>query len=270
MAVAAAAALTFAVALVMVVGGHRPLVSVGRPAQQVAAAAAPVTTTPIPAPAQPPAAAPPPPPPTVSEFLAGHATDTGTDTAFGHLFTLWDAAFDPKASRPCEQAEAAGLACLAGTGSFAQLRLLNRPAILSLVTADGTEHQVVLAALNDKTGTIVAGGATLDADLLDLQRWWFGQYLLLWHPPVPMHQLIKPGMRGPEVRWLRQSLAVTRGETARATADTYDKALGSEVEDFQRRHHLTVDGIAGEQTLVMLDAQLAVPGSPTLQAGGSN
>ena len=33
-------------------------------------------------------------------------------------------------------------------------------------------------------------------------------------------------------------------------------------------HRLTVDGIAGQQTQVMLDGQLGAPGTPTLRASG--
>ena len=38
------------------------------------------------------------------------------------------------------------------------------------------------------------------------------------------------------------------------------------VEEFQRQHRLNVDGIAGIQTLVVLDTALATPGSPLLDA----
>jgi general secretion pathway protein A len=251
---AAVAALILCAALTLLFAGRGA-------APERAAVAAPVAAV-----TRPPA---PPPPPTVSEFLAANARDTGTDAAFGHLFAIWQAPFDLRAGRPCEQAAAAGLACFAGNGSFAQLRLLNRPAILSLVTGDGIEHQVVLAALGDATARLEAGGATLEADLLDLQRWWFGQYLLLWHPPAQLPHVIKPGMRGAAVRWLRQCLATARGEAAKGGSDSYDRELGLEVEEFQRAHRLNVDGIAGEQTLVILDALSGAPGSPTLRAGGS-
>ena len=148
-------------------------------------------------------------------------------------------------------------------------RSVNRPAILSLVTADGTEHQVVVAALDDTSARVEAGEATLKADLLDLQRWWYGPFLVLWRPPVPMARLLKPGMRGAEVHWLRQGLATVRGEPALAGSDLYDKDLQQRVEEFQRAHRLSVDGIAGEQTQVLLDALVGAPGAPTLHASGA-
>ena len=230
-------------------------------AAPVATAAAPLLAA-APAPVAPPA-------PTLTDFIAAHAGDTGTDAAFARLFAIWKAPFNPHGARPCEQAAAQGLECLAEKGTFAQLKLFNRPAILSLVTADGTEHQVVVAALDDTSARVEAGEATLRADLLDLQRWWYGPFLVLWRPPVPMARLLKPGMRGAEVHWLRQGLATVRGEPALAGSDLYDKDLQQRVEEFQRAHRLSVDGIAGEQTQVLLDALLGAPGAPTLHASGA-
>jgi len=40
------------------------------------------------------------------------------------------------------------------------------------------------------------------------------------------------------------------------------------VEEFQRGHRLTVDGIAGVQTQVVLDALVGAPGTPTLGRSG--
>jgi general secretion pathway protein A len=75
-------------------------------------------------------------------------------------------------------------------------------------------------------------------------------------------------MRGPEVRWLRQGLATARGESAVGATDLYDPPLQHSVEEFQRGHRLTVDGIAGVQTQVVLDALVGLPGTPTLGRSG--
>ena len=224
-----------------------------------------------PAPAAPAAAAaarPPPATPTVAAFLASHAADTGTDAAFTRLFALWQAPFDPAGGRPCEQASAHGLECLGEKGTFARLKLLNRPAILSLSMPGGTEQQVVVVALGERTALLAAGPAALNADLLDLQRYWYGDFLLLWRPPVAQARLLRPGMHGAEVRWLRQGLAAARGEQLIGGSDLYDQNLERLVEDFQRAHRLNVDGIAGEQTQVVLDALVGAPGAPTLAGSG--
>ena len=251
------------VAMRITSAGVPPHAAAAPPAVATTAAAPPLAATPLPA------AVAAPPAPSVSDFIAAHAGDTGTDAAFARLFAIWKAPFNAHGARPCEQAAAQGLECLADKGSFAQLRLFNRPAILSLVTADGTEHQVVVAALNDTSARVEAGDAATQADLLDLQRWWYGPFLVLWRPPVPMARLLKPGMRGAEVHWLRQGLATVRGEPALAGSDFYDRDLQQRVEEFQRAHRLSVDGIAGEQTQVLLDALIGAPGAPTLHASGA-
>jgi general secretion pathway protein A len=200
----------------------------------------------------------------VATFLAAHAGETGTDAAFGRLFNLWSGSFEAGGARPCEQASAQGLECLADKGSLAQLKLFNRPAILSLTTPDGVEHQVVVASIDERHARLEAGGSVLEADLLDLERYWLGDFLLLWRPPLPLPKLVRPGTRGPEVRWLRQALASANGEASPGGSDLYDQDLARRVEEFQRSHRLTVDGIAGEQTQVVLDALVGAPGTPML------
>jgi general secretion pathway protein A len=46
--------------------------------------------------------------------------------------------------------------------------------------------------------------------------------------------------------------------------DLFDADLERLVEDFQRSRRLAVDGIAGLQTQLVLDAALGAPGTPTL------
>ncbi|HXQ64411.1 MAG TPA: AAA family ATPase [Steroidobacteraceae bacterium] len=271
-AVAAAGAAMFAFGLGALVVGGRAQHSVAGPAPAAATAAAQVRASAAP-PVAPATAAPGPvpdaaPPATVSGFLAAHAADTSTDAAFARLFALWKTPFDAHDGRPCDQAAAQGLECLAEKGTLAQLRLLNRPAILPLVTENGVEHQVVVSSLTDRTARLEAGEAALTADLLDLQRGWYGEFLVLWRPPVAMAHPLRPGMHGADVRWLRQGLAAVRGEPVHEESDRYDTDLERLVEDFQRAHRLVVDGIAGEQTQLLLDALVGAPGTPTLHASG--
>ena len=206
--------------------------------------------------------------PSLADFMKANAAATGTDDAFQGLFGLWQLKFTAGGVRACDQAAAQGLACLAQKGAFAQLRALNRPAILSLVDASGAEHQLVLSALDDGGARLHAGAATLDASLSELQRYWYGDFLLLWKPPLPHATLLRPGMRGAGVRWLRDGLHTVRGERPVGGSDAYDAELEQGVADFQRTHRLAVDGIAGEQTQALLDALLGSPGTPTLRTAG--
>ncbi len=83
----------------------------------------------------------------IEDLLQRFATETDGDNAFNKLFALWDARYVVGDIAPCAQAQQQGLACLAQRGTFAELLQFNRPAILILRDATGTDHQVVLAAL---------------------------------------------------------------------------------------------------------------------------
>jgi general secretion pathway protein A len=89
----------------------------------------------------------------------------------------------------------------------------------------------------------------------------------LWHPSGKDPAGLQVGMHGPSVSRLRRQLERWRGlPQSAAGSQSYDAGLMQLVEQFQRANRLTVDGIAGIETQIVLDAALAAPGSPLLQA----
>lgn len=199
------------------------------------------------------------------ELLRARSTDPAGDVAFARLFDLWGAAFAPGSTDGCEQAVRQGLECVGQRGSWAQLRALNRPAILFVADDTGMEHQLVLESLGDEHATVDLGEERHRFTIAELSRYWYGDFLLLWRPQTGTVKLLSAGMRGAEVRWLRQSLEKVRGlPSSEAPSDLFDTGLTQLVEDFQRQHRLTVDGIAGLQTQMVLDTALAIPGTPFL------
>jgi general secretion pathway protein A len=229
-----------------------------QPATAVAAEAGAVSATPV---------APPAPVVSLDELLVRHGNDTTTEAALGKLFALWGAAYDPGRGRGCDQAAKQGLECMFQKGSWAQLRALNRPAILTLTDDLGRSHQVVLSRLDDEHATLDLGGASRDVPVTAVSRYWFGDFLLLWRPPLAVVKALTPGMRGADVRWLRDSLRATQGlPAAPPGSDVYDDELTRLVQDFQRQHRLAVDGIAGVQTQIALDTALNATDSPTILA----
>jgi general secretion pathway protein A len=242
----------------------KPAASVASDARSKASAATGVAAV---APAPPPA-------PRLDELLAQNANGTTTEAALAGLFAQWKIPYAPNRGRGCEQATAQGLECLFQKGSWAQLRTLNRPAVLTLTDDVGGTHQVVLVALNDDAATIELGRARQSVPIATISRYWFGDFLLLWRPPLAVAKALGPGMRGAEVRWLRENMRAAQGlPEARPASDFYDEDLTRLVQDFQRTHRLNVDGVAGVQTQIVLDTVLNPTGSPTLgesteQAGG--
>jgi len=240
-----------------------------RPAPPSAAAtapAAPAVTSPAPAPT-PAAIAPEPPPQDLSSLLAASADQTTTDTAFAQLLSLWGATYQAGGARPCDQVADQGLQCVAQIGTFAQLKLINRPAILALADASGAEHQVVLVALEGDRARLRIGETTHEVGLAELADRWFGEFLVVWRPSIPLAKQLRVGMRGDDVRWLREGLAALAGTPVTTPEpDVFDADLERQVEDFQRSHRLNVDGIAGVQTQLLLESAIGTPGAPTLEA----
>jgi general secretion pathway protein A len=202
----------------------------------------------------------------LAQLLARHASQTDTDGAFSRLFALWGAHYVAGGVDPCTQATQQGLQCFAQHGSLAQLRLYDRPAILTLRDGSGTPLQVVLCGLSDTDARIDLGGSHA-VPIAELSRDWFGDFVLLWRPRSASSKPLSMGMRGEDVRRLREQLERLQGiRGAGGQSDLFDAALGRLVRNFQRTHQLTVDGIAGMQTLVVLNAATAGPHSPVLVA----
>ena len=70
------------------------------------------------------------------------------------------------------------------------------------------------------------------------------------------------------VAWLRNSLAAIDGRyaTANLQSEVFDAELEQIVRTFQRDHRLDVDGLAGQQTQIIINSLLAVEGTPRLSA----
>lgn len=238
------------------------------PVVRTVAAAPPAsapTAAPAPAAAPEPAAAPAPATVSLNALLAANKAATSDAAAFRRLLSLWGTAMTDDRN-PCEQATKAGLSCLELSGSWAQVRALNRPAVLTLTDDTGERYRVVLSALDEKFATLDLGEHNERVPLDELSRDWFGQFTVVWKPKTSHARSLSLGMKGDEVRWLRRSLNALRGASSDPEhSDVYDEQLAIAVQNFQREHRLNVDGIAGLQTQVALDTALAEPGSPLLQ-----
>jgi general secretion pathway protein A len=246
---------------------HQPsLISASRALKSVAATHAPTPPAAGPAPvaAAPVVTAPAPKLASVNALLQANEANTTDAAAFRRLLSLWGTALADDMD-PCGQAAKAGLACLEQRGSWTQVKILNRPAILTLTDDRGQRHRVVLSSLDDKTATLNLGEHNEKVSIDDLSRDWFGEFTVVWKPKTSRTRLLSLGMQGDEVRWLRRSLnALAGGASDPEHADVYDQELAIAVQNFQREHRLNVDGIAGVQTQVVLDTALADPTSPLL------
>src|SRR4030095_5192129 len=122
------------------------------------------------------------------------------------LFALWGLRYVAGHVDPCTQAQQSGFECLTQRGSLAQLRFVNRPAVLKFIDWAGHSHQLVLAGLDDEHAQVDLGGAQREIGIGDLSRSWFGDYVLLWRPAAGGSQPLALGARNARVGWLRDSV----------------------------------------------------------------
>ena len=207
------------------------------------------------------------PPVTLESLLADSELSTDTESALKGLFERWSLNYASlTGGTGCERALNAGLHCVYKTGTWNNLRSYNRPAVIELQDVAGGKHHVLVAELTTDAVSLVIGGQPREFPVTEVGRYWFGKYLLLWKPPMPEQEMLRLGDRGDAVIWLRDALARYRGEPLAAESnDLFDKNLQAQLREFQGRHRLMPDGVAGRITLAQLQNYL--PGkSPALVA----
>ena len=206
--------------------------------------------------------------PTIAQVLADPSLPTDTDSAFSALFAQWGFSYAQfTGATGCERAAQAGLRCLFESGTWSNLRQLNRPAIIELVDDAGLRHHVLVVGLTEERATLLLAGQRYELPLVDIGRLWFGKYLALWSPPKVGERMVRRGMRGAAVAWVRDTLE--RYGLSRTTApasELFDSELEAQVKEFQRRHQLQDDGIVGKMTLVYLSSYSGSVSTPALAA----
>lgn len=210
--------------------------------------------------------------PSLEQLLADPTIPTDTDTAFTGLFAQWGIDYAQyTGSTGCERAQKAGLRCLFESGTWNNLRQLNRPAIIELIDSSGARHHVLVSHLESDQVTIEFAGKQFHFPLGEVDRMWFGKYLALWNPPGTGERAIRRGMRGAPVAWVRsvlQRYGLGQGDTG--ANDVFDAGLEGQVKEFQRRHQLQDDGIVGKMTLVYLSTFDTNASSPLLTSAADS
>jgi len=191
---------------------------------------------------------------------------TSANTALSTLFEIWNIDVGDSGRSRCAQATSLGYSCLSHRGSWSGLRQLDRPAILQLVDRAGRTHHVVLTSISGEQAELSIGGVSVSHPVSVISELWFGTYQLLWRPPNGVAVSLLPNMRSSNVVWLRESLAAI-DERYRAEpfdSNIYDQELQRQVREFQRDHRLDIDGLAGQQTQIIINSLLEPDSTPRL------
>ena len=191
----------------------------------------------------------------LGEILLNPKTVSDTESAFQSVFNQWGLNRQSLVGRTgCDAALEAGLRCVINTGNWSHLRNYNRPAVIELQDERGQRHHIVVSMLDEEKVSLVLGKKEYTFSIAEVDKYWYGKYLLMWRPPEATVDKLKPGESGAAVVWLRQALAWYKGEAINESAsDYYDVSLASDVREFQRQHKLVVDGVVGQFTFMALN-----------------
>jgi len=190
--------------------------------------------------------------------------------ALGALAALWGPSFanlagaDPKSM--CEAALHANLRCHAGRGGLYELRLLDRPAVVTLHDGPRTGY-AVLVGLDERSVTLAQGDRRERVDIAAFVARFGGEFTTFWRMPAAFRDVVAQGDRGPDVDWIAQRLAGLHSATAPALDAPLDARTKEWLRAFQAAQDLKADGVAGPRTYMRLN-QLSNVAEPRLLATG--
>jgi general secretion pathway protein A len=192
-------------------------------------------------------------------------------TAFRLLGQQWGIAIEP--GDPCTSVQSRNLRCYRSTGGLAELRRLDRPAVLTLIDGAQLSHHAVLIGLSDTSAELRLAGkeSDLHIGLDELSRHFQGEFVAFWRQPPGYTREINLGDKGEAVDWINAQLSRINGGIESVQGEAYGAAMVRQVRQFQQAQGLAADGIAGSRTLMLLNraAGVAEPrlrGSPLLTA----
>jgi len=171
--------------------------------------------------------------------------------AFQSVFEAWNLNYSETPFRlACEFAELNGLACLHKQGNWRSLLRIDRPAVLTLFNDMGQKIHMALLKIEGEQALVAHGGEKFTTTLDEIDRFWLGEYSVIWKLPPYKSGIITPG-QPKEGDWLQEGLAQINPELE-------GLPLQEQVVEFQRSMGLVPDGIAGSMTLIQMNNILNV------------
>ncbi|MET3130830.1 general secretion pathway protein A [Oxalobacteraceae bacterium GrIS 1.11] len=176
--------------------------------------------------------------------------ESGNTAALHELAALWGLALPD--GEPCQAALKLNLRCHQGRGGLDELRLLDRPAVLTLTDDPLTPSYGLLTALSDNGATLRSGGKDQQLSLAALTARFDGSFVTFWRAPRNWRDEVSAGDHGPDVDWLAKRLAQLHGLAKPAENVALDGNMQHLLRVFQQDQGLEADGVAGPRTFIRL------------------
>ena len=195
--------------------------------------------------------------PAVSDLtgIAGGGLRSEAD-ALRRLALLWDVTLQE--GEPCEAARVQHLLCHRSSGGIAELRQLDRPAILKLYDQANRPFYALLGELGNGAARLEAGDARENVSLVTLARHFKGEFVTLWRAPAGFENTLQAGDSGPVADWFAARLASINGGSAPPSGQPLDQKSVKQVRHFQQAHGLFVDGVIGPVTAMHINRAIGV------------
>ena len=164
----------------------------------------------------------------------------------------------------CQAGIKQNLRCHQGKGGLYELRLLDRPAILTL--RDGASvGYAVLVAMDDSSVTLRMNGRAQTVSVAALASRFDGAFTTFWKMPRYYRDQIAGAEQGADVDWIAARLAQLNGVQAPPENQPLNAGMRELLRNFQAQQNLKADGVAGPRTYMRLN-QLTGVAEPRLLA----
>lgn len=159
----------------------------------------------------------------------------------------------------CPTGVEAGVQCVRReAGTWDELAELERPLSLSLINSQRFAAEALLLGIEGQQAWLWNGADVVTRDLVDLAPLWTGTYRYLWRVPPAFSGPLARGDSGAAVAEVARMFARLDDQAQPLTDSIFNAALEQRVRLFQRQHNLSDDGVVGVQTLLALNAALAL------------
>ena len=162
----------------------------------------------------------------------------------------------------CQLGLKQNLRCYQGKGGLYELRLLDRPAVLTLRDGQKVSY-AVLTSMDERSVTLRVEGKEQTLDTGALAARFDGAYTTFWKMRRLFRDQVAAGEQGADVDWIAARLAELNKLPPPAEHQPLNARMRELLRAFQSQQNLKADGVAGPRTYMRLN-QLTGVGEPRL------